>query len=76
MFYCSQKNEKKLKQLYFESFKDLLLLPKSPLLIELLKQNLSLEEYKLLKIDIEMIFDRKNKFISNIYDINPFVLTE
>ncbi len=65
-----------MKQLYFESFKDLLLLPKSPLLIELLKQNLSLEEYKLLKIDIEMIFDRKNKFISNIYDINPFVLTE
>jgi len=63
-FIVHKKNEKKLKQLYFESFKDLLLLPKSPLLIELLK------------IDIEMIFDRKNKFISNIYDINPFVLTE
>jgi hypothetical protein len=75
-FIVHKKNEKKLKQLYFESFKDLLLLSKSPLLIEFLKQNLSLEEYKLLKTDIEMIFDRKNKFISNIYDINPFVLTE
>jgi len=75
-FIVHKKHEKKLKRLYFESFKDLLLLTKDPLLIEFLKQNLSLEEYNFLAGDIETFFDKKNKFILSNYNINPFVLTD